>query len=80
MKQKVSTLLEPSLFRRVKLESAVQGKKINEIVSEALERYLLERGKSGGRGSVVARSWGALRLERNEVVRIMDEEDGLFDA
>ena len=80
MKQKVSTLLDSSLFRRVKLESVVQGRQINEIMGEALELYLREKGSAGPVSNVVAGSWGALRLDRNQVRSILEDEDGLFDA
>ncbi len=80
MKQKVSTLLDSTLFRRVKLESVVQNKQINEIMGEALELYLRERGSAGAAGSVVADSWGALRLDRDQIKSILEEENGFFDA
>ncbi len=80
MKQKVSTLLDSSLFRRVKLESVVQGRQINEIMGEALELYLRERGSARTWSSVVADSWGALRLGAGQVRSILEDEDGLFDA
>jgi hypothetical protein len=80
MKQKVSTLLDTALFRRVKLESVLRSKQINEIVGEALELYLRERGSAPAAGSVVAESWGALKLDAGEVRRLLEEEDGLLDA
>ena len=79
-KQKISTLLDPALFRRVKLESVIQGRQINEILGEALEFYLRERGSTGTVSSVVAGSWGALRLDVDRVKSILEDEDGLFDA
>ena len=80
MRQKVSTLLDSSLFRRVKLESVVQGRQINEIVGEALELYLRDKGSAGTVSSVVADSWGALPLDREQVKSILEDENGLFDA
>lgn len=80
MKQKVTMLLNPSLFRRVKLESVVQGRQINEIVGEALEFYFREKGSAVAVSGVVAESWGALRLDVDRVKSILEDEVGLFDA
>jgi hypothetical protein len=80
MRKKVSTLLDSSLFRRVKLESVVQGKQINEIMGEALELYLRKKGSSGTVSSVVTDSWSALPLDGDQVRRILEDENGLFDA
>ena len=80
MRQKVSTLLDSALFRRIKLESVVQGRQINEIMSEALELYLRARGSAGTVSSVVADSWGALRLDVGQVRSILEDENGLFDT
>ncbi len=80
MRQKVSTLLDSALFRRIKLESVIQGRQIDEIVGEALELYLHIKGASGTASSVVADSWGALRLDAGQVKSILEDEDGLFDA
>ncbi len=80
MRQKVSTLLDTALFRRIKLESVVQGRQINEIMSEALELYLRLKGATGTVSSVVAGSWGVMQLDAGQVKSILEDEDGLFDA
>ena len=80
MKRKVSTLLEESLFRRVKLESARRGKQISEVVGEALEEYLGEKGRREASAGFVTESWGALYLPAEAVREILEEEDGLFDT
>ncbi len=79
MRQKISTLLEPALFRQVKLESARRNKQISEILSEALESYFLQQGRKR-RSEVVAESWASLPLEPLKVKRIIEEEEGLFDS
>ena len=80
MKQKVSTLIDSALFHRVKLEAVVRNKQISEIFGEALNFYLREHGTAPATASAVASSWGALRLEPAEIHRMLEEEDGLFDA
>jgi hypothetical protein len=80
MRQKISTLIDPALYRRVKLEAVRANKQISEIVGEALERHLDREGR-GSRGTgVVEESWGALRLPAQQVERVLEQEDSLFDA
>ena len=79
-RRKVSTLLDEHLFRRAKLESVRQGKQVSEILGEALERYLGERGSRRAATSVVADTWGVLKLDRRKIDRLLVDEGGLFDA
>jgi hypothetical protein len=80
MRQKISTLIDPALYRRVKLEAVKANKQISEIVGEALERYLDREGRRSHGTGVVQESWGALRLPPRQVERILEEEDSLYDA
>ncbi len=79
LRRKVSTILDEALFRRAKLESVRQGKKINQIVAEALEAYLDKGGRHASAG-VVAESWGAVGLDKKRVRKLLLDEDGLLDA
>lgn len=72
--------MDASLYQRIKMESVVQNRQINEIMGEALESYLRERGSAASAGSVVAATWASLPLDRDQVREILEEEDGLFDA
>lgn len=72
MRSKVSTLVDPVLFRRAKLEAARQNKQISEIVGEALELYLRKRGAH--HLGKVAESWGALQVDRKKLKKLMEEE------
>ena len=80
MRRKVSTLLDESLFRRTRLESARQGRQISEIVGEALDRYLSQASDRPASLHVVADSWGVLRVKPALVRRVLREEPDLFDA
>jgi hypothetical protein len=80
MRQKVSTVLESALFREVKMESARTGKQISEVVREALELYLRTKGRGIGTGNVVGESWGALPMDREDVKRLLEDEESLLDA
>ena len=78
-RRKVSTVFDERVFRRIKVEAARRGKQISEVIGEALTVYLAESGPPEEGGDIVARSWGALALDRERVRALIDEEDGLFD-
>jgi hypothetical protein len=80
MRKKISTIVEQSLYRRLKLESARQGRPLNEILTEAVEKYLTEARTPGGGGSVVDESWATFKLDRKLVKRILDEEPDALEA
>ena len=80
MRQKISTLIDPGLYRRVKLEAVKTNRQISEIVGEALERYLQDETRAPHGAGVVAESWGALKLPAREVGRLLEDDDGLLDA
>lgn len=80
MRQKVSTLLDETLYRRAKLQAVRQGKQISEVLAEALEEYLKEKGEPGPVGDAVGETWGLLKLDRARVQRILEDESGLFDS
>ena len=81
MKQKFSTVLDRGVFRRLKLESARQGKHISELVGEALESYLRpSRGVTRETGRVVDATWGSLSVDRETLKELMREEESLLDS
>ena len=74
MKQKFSTVLDRGLFRRLKLESARQGKRMSELVGEALESYLgPSKGMAGLTGSVVDATWDSISVDRKTLEELMRE-------
>jgi len=80
MRRKFSTLLDEHLYDRARLEARRQGKQIADVVGEALTEYLDERSALLGPAEVVAGSWGALRLPREGVRQLLEEEEGLLDG
>ena len=74
MKKKISTILDETLVRRTKIEALRQDKQIGEVIGEALESYLAEKGSPRGPGGIVASSWGVLSLDRERVDEILAEE------
>ncbi len=80
MRRKVSTLLEENLYRRVKVESARQGKQISALIGEALELYLKQNNISERGLNVVSESWAILKMPESRVKRIVLEEGDFLDA
>lgn len=77
MRKKVSTLLDEGLYRRAKLEAALRGKQVSEILGEALEIYLDHAAGEGRSLGVVDETWGSIRLPRKELDEIMADEGWL---
>ncbi len=81
MKQRVSTHIDSVLLQRLALEATTQHRQIHELVAEAVELYLRQRPPAPSPPrSVVAESWGALRLEPGLVRKLIEDEDGLLDS
>jgi hypothetical protein len=70
---KITTPLDDTLVRRAEREAQRQGRAVSDIVAEALDRYLIEHGVP--RGGAVGQSWGAIRVDRAVVERILAEDD-----
>ncbi|MGH9255228.1 MAG: hypothetical protein ACRD3C_11745 [Vicinamibacterales bacterium] len=77
MARKISTVVDEHLFRRVKLEAVRQGRPIRDVVGDALEQYLGGERDRRETNGVVARSWGALKIGRRQLGRVMAESDVL---
>lgn len=75
MKKKVSTVIDESLFRRTKLEALRQDVQISDVIGEALEAYLAEKGSPRGPGGAVAGSWAAIPLAKDAVDAILRDEE-----
>jgi len=80
MEQKVSAVLEESLLRRARRESLRQGKPLSDLLGEALELYLDTKAVPSPREGTVARSWGAMKVERGMLETLLESEDDFLDA
>jgi hypothetical protein len=79
--QKFSTILDRSLVRRLKLESARRGKPMSELINEALESYLRPSKEAAReKGRVVDATWGSLSVDRETLKELMEEEESLLDS
>jgi hypothetical protein len=79
MKTKIGTVLDAGLLRQARAVAAREGKRLNQVLEEALADHL-RRKSAGHRGGVAARTAGSLRLPRHQVDRILAEEPGILDG
>jgi hypothetical protein len=77
MKTKIGTVLDEKLLQQARAVAAREGKRLNQVLEEALSDHL-KRKASVRRGGVVARTAGSLRLARRQVDRILREEPGVL--
>jgi hypothetical protein len=75
---KIGTALDHELIRRARSVAAREGKRLNEVLEEALADHL-RRKSTASAGGVVARTAGSLKSSRRNVDRILREEPGIFD-
>lgn len=75
MKRKVGTTLEESLYRRAKEAAREQSRSLNQVIAEALERFL---GTQVVQGSVVAETKGTYKVSARALRTVLDEE--LYDS
>ena len=79
MKAKVGTALDRDLLRRARSVAAQEGKRLNQVIEEALAD-LLSRKSSAHVTRAVARTAGCLKLPKNKVDRILLEEPGVLEG
>jgi hypothetical protein len=78
MKTKIGTVIDTGLLRQARSMAAREGKRLNQVLEEALAHHL-KRKSAVTRGGVAARTAGALKLSRRHVDRILREEPGILD-
>jgi len=79
MKAKIGTILDAGLLRQARSMAVREGKRLNQVLEEALADHL-KRKSAGTRGGVAARTAGSLKLSRRQVDRILREEPGILDG
>ena len=79
MKAKIGTVLDAGLLRQARSMAAREGKRLNQVLEEALADHL-KRKSAGARGGVAARTAGSLKLSRRQVDRILRDEPGILDG
>ena len=78
MKIKIDAVLDAGLLRQARTVAAREGKRLNQVLEEALSDHL-KRRSSGAPGGVAARTAGSLKLPHRQVERILHER-GLLDG
>ena len=79
MKAKVGTILSADLMRQARTIAAREGKRLNQVIEEALAEHL-KRKSAGARAGVVARTAGSIKLSRRQVDRVLRDEPGILDG
>ena len=79
MKTKIGTVLDAGLLRQARTVAAREGKRLNQVLEEALTDHL-KRKSAGARGGVAARTAGSLKLSRRQIERILRDEPALLDG
>jgi len=75
VKRKIGTTLDEDLYRRVKASAQRQGRDLNEVIAEALERFL---GSQTSRASVVRDTQGTYKVSARALRAVLEED--LYDA
>lgn len=75
VKRKVGTTLEETLYRRAKEAARLQGRSLNEVIEEALERFLERRAP---RVSIVAETRGMFKVSAKALRAVLEED--LYDV
>ena len=78
MKTKIGTIIDTGLLRHARLMATREGKRLNQVLEEALADHL-KRKSASTRGGIAARTAGSLKLSRRHVDRLLREEPGILD-
>lgn len=70
MKRKVGTTLDAGLYQRAKETARRQGRSLNEVIEEALGRYVT--GATGS--SIVAQTRGSFKVSGRVLRRVLEED------
>lgn len=75
MKRKVGTTIDEALYSRAKEAARERGRSLNDVIEEALERFLSSQEV---RGSIVAETKGTYKVSAKALRAVLEED--LFDA
>ena len=78
MKTKIGTVLDRDLLRRTRSVAAREGKRLNQVIEEALSDHL-KRKFAGSGPRVAAQTSGCIRLSKGKVDTILHDEPGILD-
>ena len=78
MKVKVGTVLDQDLLQRTRSVAAQEGKRLSQVIEEALSEHLKHKGEHRP-ASMVKRSRGCVPASTVVIDRVMREEPGILD-
>ena len=73
MKRKIGTALDEELLSQAKLLAVQKGCPLNEIIEEALKRYIVQRSLDAT-GSIVDATAGTYKVTPRELAWAMEED------
>ena len=81
MKKKIGTVLDEGLLLRAKQVALTERQALSQLLENALRMYLesLENNKNGRRRDVVETSRGSMKISKEELKAIMEEE-GVYET
>lgn len=71
MRRKIGTVLDERLYQRAKDAARSQGRSLNEVLAEALERFLSSHTT---RPSVVAETRGTYKVSARALRAVLEED------
>jgi len=75
VKRKVGTTLDESLYHRAKTSARRQGRSLNDLIAEALEKLL---NRQAARASVVRETQGTYKVSAKALRTVLEEDP--YDA
>jgi hypothetical protein len=78
VKTKLGTILDQGLLRRARSMAAREGKRLNQVIEEALIDHLKRRDADHA-ARVTLRTAGCIRVSKRVVDRILEREPGLLE-
>ncbi|RME23032.1 MAG: ribbon-helix-helix protein, CopG family [Deltaproteobacteria bacterium] len=72
MRRKVGTALDERLIAQVKMLAAREGRPLNDVIEEALRRYLASRQE--GDGSVVRETAATYTVTPQQLKHVLEED------
>ncbi len=79
MKVKIGTVLDERLIRRTRLVASREGKRLNQVIEEALENHL-DRKSAKISAPIAARTAGSIHLPKAILKKVLRDEPGLLDS
>jgi len=71
MKRKIGTTIDATLYEQTKNVARRQGRSVNDVIQEALARYI---AGSGSRSSIVEQTRGSFRVSERMLRAVLEED------